>query len=177
MSTFFRRTPLKPKADTNPLVYAAYFNKEEHARILLSRGARLDHRGWETVGYCQSLPIEVAFRNRHYGMVIHLVEEGSTIPPHIFTSSFFKRLQFSDSPDISQMIPTSVARVLLQADEFAENISDCLIEAGLRAMKMSNQLLIFRDSTEQDLIAITRRFIQVTDEHLAPRVAFLRFAV
>ena len=180
MSTFFRRTPLKPKADTNPLVYAAYFNKEEHARILLSRGARLDRRGWETVGYCQSLPIEVAFRNRHYGMVIRLVEEGSTIPPHIFTNSFFKRAQFSNAPDISRMIPVSVARVLLQTDEFAENISDCLNEAGLRAMKMSNQLLIFRDATEQDLIAITRRFIQVTEEHLTPsliRVAFLRFAV
>ena len=177
MSAFFRRTPLKPKAGTNPLVYAAYFNKEEHARILLSRGARLDHRGWETVGYCQSLPIEVAFRKGNYAMVIRFVEEGSTIPPHIFTGSFFKRLQFSD---ISQTIPTSVTRVLLQTDEFAENISGCLIEAGLRAIKMSNQLLIFRDATEQDLIAITRRFIQVTDEHLTPnliRVAFLRLAV
>ena len=36
MSTFFRCTVLKPKEGTNPLVYAAYFNKDKHARALLS---------------------------------------------------------------------------------------------------------------------------------------------
>ncbi|KAF8133983.1 hypothetical protein EV363DRAFT_1325201 [Boletus edulis] len=51
MEAFLRRITLKPKKGTNPLVYAAYFDKDEHARMLLSVGARLNQRGWETVGY------------------------------------------------------------------------------------------------------------------------------
>ena len=41
MRAFFREKALKPKEGTNPLVYAAHFNKDEHARTLLLRGAKL----------------------------------------------------------------------------------------------------------------------------------------
>ena len=177
MSKFLRRTPLKPKEGTNPLVYAAYFNKEEHAHTLLSRGARLNHGGWEIVRYCRSLPIEVAFWNRHYVMVTRFIEEGSTVPPQIFTDSFFRS---SYTPRLTQKIPSSVARVLLQSDEFVESISNCLNEAALLAIKTSNQLLVFQDTTEQDLTAIIRRFIQVADEqppHNLIKIAFLRVAI
>jgi ankyrin repeat protein len=180
MSAFFRDNALKPKEGTNPLVYAAHFNKDEHARTLLSRGARLDHRAWETIGFRQSLPIEVAFQNRHYAMITHFLEEGSTVPPHIFTDSFFKRNRDRDAPFCTPMIPSSIARVLVQSDDFVENINNCLSEAAWRAMKMSNQLLVFGDVTEEDLIAIIRRFIQVADEHFTQNSigeAFLRFAV
>ena len=178
MKAFFRENALKPKEGTNPLVYAAHFHKDEHARTLLLRGARLHHRGWETRGFRQSLPIEVAFQNRHYAMITHFVEAGSTVPPHIFTDSFFERQDGMTSCD--PMIPSSIARVLVQTDDFAENFDDCLNEATWHEMKTSDQLLVFADATEEDLIAITRRFIQVADEHFTPNLmkeAFFHFAV
>ena len=181
MSAFFHGRALKPKEGTNPLVYAAHFNKDKHARTLLLLGARLHHRGWEASGFRQSLPIEVAFQNRHYAMITHFVEEGSTVPPHIFTDSFFKRDNFFNAPSFrAPVIPSSIARVLVQTDDFAENINICLNEAAWRAVKTSNQLLVFADATEEDLIAIARRFIQVADEHFTPNSiseAFLCFAI
>ncbi|KAF8133986.1 ankyrin repeat-containing domain protein [Boletus edulis] len=167
MEAFLRRITLKPKKGTNPLVYAAYFDKDKHARMLLSVGARLNQRGWETIGYRQSLPIEVAFWNRHFAMVTLFVEEGSTVPSHIFTDSFFKRT-----------FPSSIVRLLLQTDEFAETINNCPSMTALHATKTSNHL--FHNVAEQDLIAIIRRFTQVADENLAPNLikeAFFRLAV
>ncbi|KAF8415256.1 hypothetical protein L210DRAFT_865949, partial [Boletus edulis BED1] len=114
MDAFFRRTALKPKEGTNPLVYAAQFSKDEHARTLLSRGARLNRRGWEAVGYCQSLPIEVAFRNWDFAMVNLFVEEGCTVPSHIFTEPIPAR-ESGFPPFLS-----FTARLLLQVDDFAE---------------------------------------------------------
>ena len=174
MNAFFRDNALKPKEGTNPLVYAAHFDKDEHARTLLFRGARLHDRGWETSGFRQSLPIEVAFQNRHHAMITHFVEEGSTVPPHIFTDSFFEFSRLFDA------IPSFIARVLVQTDDFAENINNCLSEAARCAITTSNQLLVFRDATEQDLITIIRRFLQVADEHFtlnSIREAFFCFAV
>lgn len=129
-------TPLRPKEGTNPLVYAACFNKGGHARTLLLQGARLNYRGWETDGSCQSLPIKVAFQNRHYNMVT--LFEGSTIPPYIFTDSVF-------NPDETE-IPFSVARVLVQTDEFAEDLNSPN-EPILRSMNISNRLLRYWDKT------------------------------
>ncbi|KAF8135798.1 hypothetical protein EV363DRAFT_1159393, partial [Boletus edulis] len=116
MSAYFRRTALKPKDGTNPLVYAAYFDKDQHARTLLSLGARLNHRGWEIDGYRQSLPIEVAFYHQHYIMVTYFVEEGSPIPPGIFTYTF----GLGGPVFFFDRVPLFMARVLIQADEFAE---------------------------------------------------------
>ena len=181
MSAFFRDNALKPKEGTNPLVYAAHFNKDEHARTLLFEGARLCDRGWETSGFRQSLPIEVAFQNRHYAMIAHFVEEGSTVPPQIFTDSFFKCNNKSlDDPYYSPVIPSSIARVLVQTDDFAENMNNHLKEVAWRAMKTSDQLLVFRDATEEDLVSIIRRFIQVADEHFTSKSiseALFRFAI
>ncbi|KAH0828820.1 ankyrin repeat-containing domain protein [Lanmaoa asiatica] len=42
---FVRHTTLKPTDGTNPLVYTAYFGKTEHARVLISRGADVNHPG------------------------------------------------------------------------------------------------------------------------------------
>ncbi|KAG6372884.1 ankyrin repeat-containing domain protein [Boletus reticuloceps] len=176
MEAFLRRIPLKPKKGTNPLVYAAYFDKDEHARMLLSLGAGLNQRGWETVRYCQSLPIEVAFWNRHYAMVTLFVEEGSTVPSHIFTDSFFKRSLGQPFPS---PIPSSIVRLLLQTDEFTETINKWPNMIALHTIKNSNHLLVFQNVAEQDLIEIIRRFTQVADEIFAPNLkeAFFRLAV
>ena len=79
-------------------------------------------------------------------MVTHFVEEGSTVPPHIFTDSFFKRYGDFDFPPFALVVPSSMARVLVQTDDFAENIFNCLNELVWEAMKTSNQLLVFRDA-------------------------------
>ena len=42
---FLRHTPLNPRDGTNPLVYAAHFGKTDHARLLISHGADVNHRG------------------------------------------------------------------------------------------------------------------------------------
>ncbi|KAI9462203.1 ankyrin repeat-containing domain protein [Boletus coccyginus] len=180
MSMFFRRTAFKPKEGTNPLVYAAHLNKTGHASTLLLRGAKLNHRGWETREFRQSLPIEVAFQNQHYDMVTLFVREGSTVPLHIFTDAFFKRDEILDAPSGTLTIPSFDATALLQADEFAENINSFLNDFTLRAMKTSNQLLVFKNANEGDLFAIIRRFIQVVEEESTAksiREAFVRFAV
>jgi ankyrin repeat protein len=180
MSAFFRDNPLKPREGTNPLVYAAHFNKDEHARTLLYRGARLHDVGWETSRFRQSLPIDVAFQNRHYAMIIHFVEEGSTVPPHIFTDLFFKRNESSDALHYTPATPSSIAKVLVQTDDFAENMNSPLNEAAWRTIKISNQLMVFRDATERDLIPIIRRFVQVADEdftYSSISGALFRFAV
>ncbi|KAF8441584.1 hypothetical protein L210DRAFT_2081228 [Boletus edulis BED1] len=165
MSAYFRRTALKPKDGTNPLVYAAYFGKDEHARTLLSLGAKLNHRGWEIDGYRQSLPIEVALYHQQYSMVTYFVEEGSPIPPCILSS-------LGGVPFI--------ARVLIQADEFVEHMNNCFQESAVYAMETLNRLIAHSSITEQDLIVFARRFVQVADEHSTAesvRQAFFRFAV
>ncbi|KAF8135794.1 hypothetical protein EV363DRAFT_1551923, partial [Boletus edulis] len=176
MSAYFRRTALKLKDGTNPLVYAAYFDKDQHARTLLSRGARLNHRGWDIDGYRQSLPIEVAFYHQHYSMVTYFVEEGSPIPPCIFTHSFSLGL-----PNFFfNRVPLFIARLLIQADEFVENMNNCFKESAVQAMETSNESIMRSSITEQDLIVFARRFIQVADEHFTAdsvRQAFFRFAV
>ncbi|KAF8552317.1 ankyrin [Imleria badia] len=43
---FVRRATLTPREGTNPLVYAAYFGKIEHARILISWGVDINLRGF-----------------------------------------------------------------------------------------------------------------------------------
>ncbi|KAG8215847.1 hypothetical protein J3R82DRAFT_7791 [Butyriboletus roseoflavus] len=42
LHSFLGRSSVKPRAGTNPPVYAAQLNKAEHARTLLSQGAALN---------------------------------------------------------------------------------------------------------------------------------------
>ena len=42
---FLCHTPLDPRDGTNPLVYAAYFGRTDHVRLLISHGADVNHRG------------------------------------------------------------------------------------------------------------------------------------
>ena len=158
LQTFLRYTAHIHKERSNPLVYAAYFNKEEHARTLLSRGARLNRRGWDIDGFFQVLPIEVALQNHHWAIVALFVQEGSTIPPYIFTSSFFRAHLYSS--------PSSIWRTLLQTDDFVEAVNDPLNEPVCRLKKVSNRLSEGERSFQHDLAAILRRYIQVVNEHL-----------
>ncbi|KAF8549464.1 hypothetical protein OG21DRAFT_1488513 [Imleria badia] len=156
---FIRRMGLKSKEGTNPLVYAAYFNKPEHACTLLSQGARLNLRGWDSDGFCPVLPIEVAFRNHHYETVTLFITEGSHVPLHIFGMLYHR--------NHDAKIPSSVVRILLQTDDFAEAARSPLTDVFLRPSALSDCILK-NDINEQDLVLIIRRFIQVGyDPHRA----------
>ncbi|KAF8125623.1 ankyrin repeat-containing domain protein [Boletus edulis] len=153
LQKFLRHTLLKPKECINPLVYAAYFNKEEHARTLLSRGGRLNYRGWDVDGSFQVLPIEVALQACHYAMVTLFVKEGCIIPSHTFTNTF--------SSPYQPYTPASIARLLLQTDDFAEAANDPLNEVASQPADIFHCLLEAVGTRERDLIEILRRFIQV----------------
>ena len=148
LQAHLRHSAFEPKAGTNPLVYAAYFNKDEHARTLLSRGARLNDRGWEPNNSCLALPIEVALVCRHYGLVPFFVVEGCAVPSYIFGTSLF-----------GTGIPTSVARMLLQTDDFAEAMNNS--SGGLVEPQPVNILQCYGNNDERDLINIIRRLHQL----------------
>lgn len=154
LSVFLRRTALKPKAGTNPLVYAAYFNKDDHARILLARDNKFNYAGWEPDRYLQVFPIEAALHCNHYDMVTLLVTERSAVPPHLFTRLLVDHNNFEG-------IPSSVKRMLLQTDDFVEAISDLGNEPVSQLLVSLESLMKRQDIDEGDLIDIVRRLIQV----------------
>jgi ankyrin repeat protein len=45
LQNFLCHTPLNPRDGTNPLVYTAHFGKTNHAKLLISHGADVNHRG------------------------------------------------------------------------------------------------------------------------------------
>ncbi|KAF8549799.1 ankyrin [Imleria badia] len=145
---FLRRTELKPKEGTNPLVYAAYFNKVEHTRTLLSREARLNYKGWETYRLCQVLPIEIALRNHNYDTVTLFVAEGSPVPPRIFTMVY--------DPGYPKF-PSGVVKILLQTDDFMESVNSSPTEL----LSFMGRFLNSNNIDEEDRYAIIRRIIQV----------------
>jgi len=149
---FLRRTGLRPKEGTNPLVYAAYFNKYEHARTLLSRGAKLNLSGWETDGFCQALPITVALQNHHYDIVTLFVGERSPVPLHTFAMLYHRYDQ--------SKIPSPIVKILLQSDDFAEAAKSPLAQVFLRPLALFNCFLK-NNINEEDFIVIIRRVIQL----------------
>ena len=159
LRVFLRRTALKPKEGTNPLVYAAYFNKYEHARTLLSQGAKVNHQGWETYRYHQVLPIQVALDYHHFAVATLFMEQSSIVPPHIFTNSTTLFMGFRMSYPLT--------KIFLQTDDFAETANDPANKSTMRLRDILSRLSWNQDVDEQDLIAIIRRFNQVVDDELA----------
>ena len=152
LRAYLPRPALKPKKGTNPLIYAAHCDKHEQAQTLLSRGAKLNCRGWELNDSLQALPIEVALRNHHYSMVALFVAEGSIVSPQIFTSLFSRHYG---------MIPSSIKRILLQTDDFAEAVDDSKNDLK---WEFWNHHRLFDASmgTGKDLVHLVRRMIQVS---------------
>lgn len=112
---FLGRAPVRVKTGTNPLIYAVT-GKVEHARILLSHGAKLDLCGMFVRAYengCISgLPIEAAIRGGDRKLVDLFFAEGSPVPHRLFSVTLLGEACFP--------IPTHVMARLLQADEFVE---------------------------------------------------------
>jgi hypothetical protein len=90
---------LKPKYQTNPLVYAAHFGKPQHAQLLLSRGAKVNERGLVVDASRQALPLEVAVSRRHDAMVDLLLSAGSMVPKHYSHSLRITQVSCSHCPE------------------------------------------------------------------------------
>lgn len=159
LRAYLPRPALKPKKDTNPLVYAAYFNKHEQARTLLSRGAKLNCRGLgrglglHSDSECDwyTLPIEVAMECGHYSMVTFFVAEGSIVSPEIFDY-------------LSSWPMPSFFTMLLQTDDFVEAVNgpeNNPVEDDLR-WKLCDELLFNVEMGGVHLIHVVRRMIQVS---------------
>ena len=169
LKAFLRDTALRPKDGMNPLVYAAYFNKEEHARTLMWRGARLNHAGWEVNGFFQILPIEVALQARSYAVATLFVQDGCAIPSHTFTDSFFRRPYC--------YVPSSFGRMLLQTDDFVEAANDPFNETVPQPFHVFSCLESTESTYEPDVKEILRRFVQVVDNSYAHDLPLLRSVV
>ena len=155
LRAYLPRPVPKLKKGTNPLIYAAHFDKHEQARTLLSRGVKLNCMGWELDNSIQALPIEVALHNGHYSMVAFFVAEGSIVSPQIFSRLFLSYYG---------MMPASIMRILLQTDDFAEAVSDPKnnLNLGRDFLKYHD---LFKDHIRgKDLIDLVRRMIQVSHD-------------
>ena len=143
--------PLKPKDGTNPLTYAASSRKIEHAKILLSKGFRVDRKGWDTGEHRQVLPLEVAAKRRNHSMVHLFLTEGSPVPYELFDATVREYSRIS----------SSVASKLLQTDEFVE-WATLVRDDERRLLRMLDPThYIGGCPSEEDIESIERRLVQI----------------
>ncbi|KAF8546796.1 ankyrin [Imleria badia] len=140
------RRVLKHKYRTNPLVYAAHFGRPQHAKLLLSHGAKVNERGLVIDTSRQELPLEVAVSRQHDAMVDLLLSTGSVVLKRLFSLT------------TNHNFPIRIARRLLETDEFME----CAVESGNRLPSPLGLLerclpLMY----ERDIIVMIRRLVQV----------------
>jgi ankyrin repeat protein len=140
------RRVLKPKYQTNPLVYAAHFGKPQHARLLLSCGAKINEKGLVIDASRLALPLEVAVSQQHDAMVDILLSTGSIVPEQLFALS------------TNHNFPIRITRRLLQTDEFVEWVAQPgnRLPAPVRLLERQLPLVY-----ERDIIIIIRRLVQV----------------
>ena len=154
LRSFIGRDQLKWKDGTNPLIYATYFNKVEHARILLSSGVGLNRRGRDIYLYHhQLLPLEAAIRWGNFCMVNLFLAEGSPVPHELFVRALERYCAIS---------ACNVSR-LLQTDEFVEWAADVQDEGLLlRALDLTQYppTRAFPTS-QQDIDTTQRRLVQI----------------
>ena len=151
LRAFLHRAPFKALDGTSPLIYAAYSDKIEHARTLLSCGAsHVNCTGLDIERRPrQVLPLEVAFYRQHCSLFDLFVSDWRvTVPLQLFSSVFHGRYL--------ERAPRTAAR-LLQCDEFAEWVTDEQHKQSLRKVLDYDWGLI----GEQETVAILRRLVQV----------------
>ncbi|KAF9223939.1 hypothetical protein BS17DRAFT_126875 [Gyrodon lividus] len=159
-----RNAPL-PKDGTNPLLYAAHFDKAQHAQVLLSRGASVNSDGWVVNEPRRALPLDIAVEHGHCEVVSLFLAEGSRVPERLFEISLPPPNPGEMAPSLHERISLRVVRSLLRTDEFAEWATTCedkqLLLHGVfqRATVMEEEAII---------VDITRRLIQVGCDPSAP---------
>ncbi|KAF8557486.1 ankyrin [Imleria badia] len=151
LCSYIGRARVRPKDGTNPLTYAAAFRKIEHARILLSRGVSLDHRGWDIgLSHHQVLPLEVAVSRGNHCMVDLFLTEGSPVPHELFEGALRENFR---------LFPRVVSK-LLQTDEFVEWATIGWNERRfIRTLDPTQYVGGY--ASEEDVETIERRLIQI----------------
>ena len=153
---FLGRAPVRVKTGTNPLIYAVT-GKVEHARILLSHGAKLDLCGMFVRAYengCISgLPIEAAIRGGDRKLVDLFFAEGSPVPHRLFSVTLLGEACFP--------IPTYVMARLLQADEFVEWAKNIEHKSPLLRILDHRNYDLSNQPMEDDVVVIARRLRQI----------------
>ncbi|KAF9225617.1 ankyrin [Gyrodon lividus] len=148
LETFLDRGAPTPKDGTNPLLYAAHFNKIQHAKILLSRGASVKNVGWVVDGSRQALPVEVAVERRCKDDLVDL-----------FLAEWVPQALLDDTLSRVKELPFRILRSLVRTDAFAEWASMCRHER-LLLHEVLEQGCYFKD--DKDILSdIARRLVQV----------------
>ena len=151
LRSYLGSAQLKLKDGTNPLIYAAHsFNSLEHARIMLSRGVKLNRRGWDVHRPGQFLPLEVAVYYKNYEVVNLFLAEGSPVPYELFVIALHRH---------GGELSAEIVSRLLQTDEFTEWAADVQDQGLLlRALNPTRYRYFF---SEQDADTIERRLVQL----------------
>lgn len=154
LRAFLRRAPFKALDGTNPLIYAAYFDKIDHARTLLSCGvSHVNRTGLEVERPCQALPLEVAFHYRNHSLFdLFLLHWGATVPPRLFSSVFHDHYLTYNPRD---------ATMLLQCDEFAEWVADGQCGQSLLHALDRDWYTIMWSASEKTVLTVLQRLTQV----------------
>lgn len=149
LRSFINGAKLRLKDGTNPLIYAAYFQKTEHARTLLSSGVNLNRRGWDIHDPYQRLPLEVALDGNR-AMVDLFLTEGSPVPHYLFACA-------------GHAFPAHNVSRLLQTDEYVEWVAAHPLDEGvlLRLLNPIQYHPAYDCPSEQDIDTIQRRLVQV----------------
>jgi ankyrin repeat protein len=151
LERYLDHAALMPSAGANPLVYAVHFDRVQHARILLSRGAKVNDIDWVVGKPRQALPLELAVEKRAIELVDLLLAAWSRVPEQLFEICVQR----------AGTVPLRIIRSLFQTDEFPEWI----IEHQDKQSLLHNILpqWAYRDVANEGgvLVDITRRLIQV----------------
>ena len=105
----FTICPLRPRMGTNPLVYAAYLRKTEHAMVLLAYGADVDVRGLVIDDSYRASPLEIAIGLGDDILVLELLRRGCLVPSWLLGTAV-----------CMPWCSTQVLALLMQTDEFVE---------------------------------------------------------
>ena len=179
--TFVRRAAITPMEGTNPLVYAAYFGKTEHARLLISQGVDINLRGLNVgamvtdssdtdamdvdeldesgsdpnvshVRDGKAIPLEVAVDHWHAETVDLLLAQGSIVPDRLLA-----RVLGEHSHDF----PLYIINRLLQTVEFAKWSIALWENRGLMEALIDDAEDHGQVDGRQELLLASRRLVEV----------------
>lgn len=127
--TYVHRTAVTSREGTNPLVYAAYLGRTDHAEILISAGVDINLQGLvvEAMGMdesdedgsdsglsdvgdvidCQAIPLEVAVVRWHADVVDILLAKGCIVPDRLLSRVLGEQAQEFPLYIISRFLQTA----------------------------------------------------------------------
>ena len=143
--------PLKPRAGTNPLVYAADLGKMEHAMALLASGVDANQRGLVVDDSHHASPLEVAIDLGEDVLVGELLQRDCSVTWKLLSTAV-----------CMPWCSTQVLVKLMETDEFVEwacEIGDEELYRGVFSSARPNPGDILK--SDEDHVALARRLRQI----------------